>query len=390
MKILFFTEIYDKGGIDTFIINLLNNWPKKNDYFYLIYNDKYLGISNIKSRLNKEIKFITYKEKNFFFLQKFFRLFIFFIKVFFVYKIFRNIEYDQLFTINGGYPGGDYCRASLLASKLLNSKIKTVHNIHNLAQNKSFFNFISEVIVDFLLSRNTDQIITVSKSSLHALDNIKLFKHINKCFIYNGLDDSLVSSYIDSKLIDNFNIPSNHKIILMLATYEQRKGHIFLLKSLRKVLDQNKNVILILCGYGTKSEIQNILSEVSRLKLINNVIINNFIFDINSLINYCDLLILPSLCNESFGYALVEAMQRKKPVIGTNIGGINEVIENNSNGYIVDVDDVEGLSNRLLMLLKNRSLRNKFGSSGYKIYQKKFTAKKMSKKYYLKITKLSK
>ena len=53
MKIIIFTEIYARGGVDTFLINLINNWPDKNDNFIIIYNNNYPGIDFIKKRINK-------------------------------------------------------------------------------------------------------------------------------------------------------------------------------------------------------------------------------------------------------------------------------------------------------------------------------------------------
>ena len=65
MKILIFTEIYDSGGIDTFIINLINNWPETNDEFILISNEDYPGLINIKNRVSKSVSFQGYKNKDF-------------------------------------------------------------------------------------------------------------------------------------------------------------------------------------------------------------------------------------------------------------------------------------------------------------------------------------
>ena len=62
MNILIMTEIYDSGGIDTFIVNLINNWPNETDTFTLITNHNYPGLKNIKKR--------SISLTNFFFLNK--------------------------------------------------------------------------------------------------------------------------------------------------------------------------------------------------------------------------------------------------------------------------------------------------------------------------------
>ena len=75
-------------------------------------------------------------------------------------------------------------------------------------------------------------------------------------------------------------------------------------------------------------------------------------------------------------------MLRKKPTIGTNIGGIPEVIKNNSTGYIVDKSDVSMLSKKIITILSDPKIAYIFGIEGNKLYLKNFTAKKMSENYY--------
>ena len=60
MNIVLFTEIFDCGGIDTFIINLVSNWPNKIDKFILISNEDYPGLQIIKRELNDKIEYKKY------------------------------------------------------------------------------------------------------------------------------------------------------------------------------------------------------------------------------------------------------------------------------------------------------------------------------------------
>ena len=381
MNILVFIEIYDKGGIDTFVSNLINNWPNANDSFTILHNKKYLGIINIKKRLNKKISFHTYCEASSTFYTRLFNTFHFLNKIIYLIAVLKPIKYDLLMIVNGGYPGGDFCRASIFSSKWNNAKIKIIHNIHNLAQKKTFFNFLSELTIDYFLSKFTDLVITVSNNSLISFDLSSRLQGLKKKFIYNGIDESLVSKKIDKNLIKRLKIPIDNNIILMLATYEPRKGHELLFKAFQKLLLINKQTTLLICGYGTKNEKKNIHDLINLYSLENNIITSNFVSDINTLINISDVLVLPSIRDESFGYVLIEAMQRKKPVIGTNIGGINEVILHKNNGFIVDTNDHESLTKYLSNIISDKNLSKRMGNNGYKIYREKFTAKLMAKNY---------
>ncbi len=58
MKIVFFIENNYKGGLDTFIISLINNWPDKDDEFTLICNRSHPGIESYERELVGKVKFI--------------------------------------------------------------------------------------------------------------------------------------------------------------------------------------------------------------------------------------------------------------------------------------------------------------------------------------------
>mgnify|MGYP001367111045 FL=1 len=90
MKICFFTEIYFKGGLDTFLINIFNSWPVKDDQIFLVCNASHSGIDNIIQKSPKEISVNKYNRvfTSTFFIDKtnksFFKTFI---------KRFLNLTY---------------------------------------------------------------------------------------------------------------------------------------------------------------------------------------------------------------------------------------------------------------------------------------------------------
>jgi glycosyltransferase involved in cell wall biosynthesis len=69
-----------------------------------------------------------------------------------------------------------------------------------------------------------------------------------------------------------------------------------------------------------------------------------------------DLFLLPSE-QESFGLAALEAMACEVPVVASRVGGLPEVIDDGSTGYLCAVDDLDGMSERGLALLTDRALR---------------------------------
>jgi glycosyltransferase involved in cell wall biosynthesis len=90
--------------------------------------------------------------------------------------------------------------------------------------------------------------------------------------------------------------------------------------------------------------------------------------------NDTTLTVLPSYNQaEGFGMILIEAMACKKPVVGTNVGGIPYVIHNNKDGLLVPPKDSKALAEAIIKLLKNPKLAKQMGANGYKKVKENFT-----------------
>ena len=73
------------------------------------------------------------------------------------------------------------------------------------------------------------------------------------------------------------------------------------------------------------------------------------------------LSLLPSLCPETFGIAVIEAMSMGRPVISSKIGGLSDVIFDGENGFLVPPGDVVGLKKAIQRLLDDPELREQLG-----------------------------
>ena len=233
-----------------------------------------------------------------------------------------------------------------------------------------------------MLTLAVDDFVTVSNAAAKSFNSSSRLFNSNISFIYNGISEEKLSEQYDHNLLKNLKISNDDRLCLMLATFEKRKGHEFLLRSFVEVIAKIPSAKLLMSGFGLPYEKEYVESLVKELNLSNNVVISDFQSDIDTLIRRASFLVLPSQSYESFGYVLVEAMLRKKPTIGTNIGGIPEVIVNNSTGYIVQTNHISLMAERIITLLTNKELSIKFGENGYRVFINKFTAKKMSSSYY--------
>jgi N-acetyl-alpha-D-glucosaminyl L-malate synthase BshA len=109
--------------------------------------------------------------------------------------------------------------------------------------------------------------------------------------------------------------------------------------------------------------------------------------DVAGLLSIADIFLLPS-DKESFGLSALEAMSCQVPVIGTNAGGLPEVVEHGRTGWLAEVGDVEHMAEKGKQLLADSSLREEMGKNARQVVLEKFRQDKIVdiyERYYEKI-----
>jgi glycosyltransferase involved in cell wall biosynthesis len=81
------------------------------------------------------------------------------------------------------------------------------------------------------------------------------------------------------------------------------------------------------------------------------------------------LIVVPSEWHENSPLSILEAMAYGKPIVGSNIGGIPELVREGRTGLLFDPGNVSQLSNSITMLLGNRALREFFGRNARKLVE---------------------
>jgi len=397
LKIALFTEIYDCGGVDTFILNLINNWPVRDDSFVIIANSNYPGLCVIEARVTRSCEVIRHRvpiysnllNGNVFLkiiremISPILRYLLIFYNVLAFRKTLLQANPDALMVVNGGYPGGDSCRAANISWGLFSGKSKSIHNFHSLVQRPRFYLLFQEYITDWILCKFTSQFVTVSKAAAESISLRPVIsaRHITS-YIHNGIKISNACEFAVVRHIkDEIGIDSSFPLCLMLSTYDKGKGHFFLLEALRNVIADVPNVQLLICGYGSEKSKNRVAGYVKKLQLGEHVHLMDFRPDISNLLADTDVLVVASQAYESFGLTSVEAMAHKVPVVATDVGGIPEVVANGEGGYCVNYRDVDSYARCIVKLLKDGNLRREQGDKGYKRYLEHFTAEVMASKY---------
>lgn len=185
--------------------------------------------------------------------------------------------------------------------------------------------------------------------------------------IRNGVDLKTFSNRIDKEAIirRELGIEDNEKVIGIVANFKKIKNHILLLRAFDKLANDYEYVKLIMIGQGFEEDSENTEKElrdfVNQKGLDKRVLLLGYRSNIPEYLGSMDIFCLTSF-KEGLPISLIEAMAAGLPVVGTDVEGIKDVVIHEKNGFLVQLDNVEGMKNILHRLLQDDSLREKYGS----------------------------
>lgn len=235
------------------------------------------------------------------------------------------------------------------------------------------------------------------KNKVQLLIHHKLASYINlynKCdkiiFVSKGVEEDFCNYYrIDIKKksvvynpVINYNInleekkSRNYISLITVGRIEEEKNQIYILKAINILIKTGFKVKLKIVGEGSlKNELVEYCIKNDLKDYVEFLGYKNNVYEI---IKESDIFILSSK-HESFGNVIIEAMYSGTPVISTNCPyGPKEILKNNKYGYLVDLNDVNELVEKIKLL---SSKNNKDLIDRARLYSEKFTVKNSILKY---------
>jgi colanic acid/amylovoran biosynthesis glycosyltransferase len=167
---------------------------------------------------------------------------------------------------------------------------------------------------------------------------------------------------------------SDRITILTAGRLDEKKGHLFLLRALKQLLDETPyNIEWIIAGNGKQHG--RISHEIARRNLEGIVkMTGSYAYNsgkLKELFDLADIYIQPSVTakngdKEGIPGTLVEAMAAGLPVISTNHAGIPSVLKDGTNGMLVNENDTAGLKKAIRQLADDPGLRIRLGKEARK------------------------
>jgi len=170
--------------------------------------------------------------------------------------------------------------------------------------------------------------------------------------------------------------PLHNRVIGFVGELREKKGLKILLPAFAQV-NRKQSTSLLIVGVVRQGEDRQFFDEfiTSNPNLL--ITVTGYISpkDLPTYYALMDIFIHPSL-RDGMPNAVLEAMACEKAVVATPVGGILDVVKDSETGLIVPANDAESLSNAIIKLLDDQSLRNRLGKAARETIQKEFTLEK--------------
>lgn len=248
-----------------------------------------------------------------------------------------------------------------VAARIFWRKAKVVHTFHGLGFAKEHgqkqFSFF--VKTEKFCSAMTDALVFVSKKNAAEAAELGIGKAVRSEIIRAGID-------FERKLPVHFDplakkaslkIPATGRVVLAIANFKPLKNPIHFVLAAYKVLNKNKNVYFIYTGDGPLKQAAANLAK--HLGIEKQILMPGWRGDTDELLAISDVYVSTSL-REGVPLSILEAQAHGVPAVGYDVDGISEVVSNNRTGFLVKPNDISALAEKIIALLRNNGLRERF------------------------------
>ena len=167
------------------------------------------------------------------------------------------------------------------------------------------------------------------------------------------------------------------KVLLHVSNFRPVKRVLDVVRIFERVA-REVDAVLLMVGEGPERSSAQALAR--RLSLGDRLRFLGTQHAIEEIVGLADVFLLPSEL-ESFGLSALEAMARGVPVVGSDAGGLPEVVRHGESGYLLPVGDVDGMAARTIEILKDDERRREMGEAARHRVESLFDAERVVGQY---------
>lgn len=262
-----------------------------------------------------------------------------------------------------------------LAKQMLKRDIGIVTTLHGTDITVLGYDPSLKDLIRFAIE-SSDRVTAVSTALAgETYDLIKPNKKIET--IYNFIDERVYLKKNTESIKEKHGILPDEKVVIHVSNFRKVKRVKDVIRVFRNIAAKTK-AKLLLVGDGPEKCVA--WQLVEKYGLQDQVLLLGNQDRVEELYSISDLKLLLSE-KESFGLVLLEAMACGVPCIGTNIGGIPEVIKDQVSGFLVEVGDIQAASEKALAILEDKQLSKRLTDHALKMVETAFSSQRIVSQY---------
>ena len=271
----------------------------------------------------------------------------------------------------------------LFATKITRRKfVTTFHGTYNFNNKlKRFYN--SVMVKSNLIIAGSNFIFSHIKNNYSDYLDIKnkllvIFRGINVDYF----DHTTKTEIEEKKLLKNWGIEENKKIILLPGRLTSWKGQELFLEAINMVNIQlgYEAFYAVILGSDQGRDLykKKLIRLSEQYRMTKQVKFIDHCKDMALAYKVSDIVVSSSIEPEAFGRVAVEAQSMQKVIIASDIGGSNETVINEKTGYLFESGNAKSLSDKILKVLNlDETMIKTIGIEGRKNIVSKFNVEKM-------------
>ncbi|MCK9555907.1 glycosyltransferase [bacterium] len=168
--------------------------------------------------------------------------------------------------------------------------------------------------------------------------------------IYNCIDETLLGREPAPAAVEKNEIPGNpggKLIVGSLGHLHKQKGYDCLIDAVKVITAAVPGIIFLIGGTGPLKD--HLEAKIKAGGMTNHIRLTGFVKDSAAFMDMLDIFVMPSLW-EGFGISALEAIAAGKPVVVSDVAGLNEIIENNESGLFAEPGNHLDLAEKLSVL----------------------------------------
>jgi len=237
-----------------------------------------------------------------------------------------------------------------------------------------FYTFLSDLRglkkkISFSLLSRVDSFVVLTNEMRNNMK--QLFPNKNVHILRNCVNVESMANKND--------LPRSESRLLYLGWYNERKGVYDLVDAIRILLKQGEKIEVAF--YGTKGT-NKLTRYVDDKGLADAIKVNGWIDNKKKIeaLHKSTMLILPSH-TEGIPNVILEAMATNTPIVSTLVGGLKEILKDGENAIIVEVNNPMELSQKILLCLENKKLRDRIAANAHQDARTKYDVRMIKEKF---------